>query len=144
MLTLAKEVAVLRRFVVCAGCGVRMSDRTDFDYDHEIPLALGGRDDADNLRPYCRATCHPSKTTRDIAAIAKAKRLAGETGAAPTRRTIPKRRDHAWPTRSLASRPMQAGMMPTRPMRERVSLNREDRAADARESQERTSEPDHG
>lgn len=106
-LTLAREVEVLRRFVVCAGCGARMRDRAEYDYDHEIALALGGRDEPDNLRPYCRAACHPEKTARDVRAVAKAKRLAGETCVGPSPRPLPQRRDHVWPSRPLPSRPMR-------------------------------------
>ena len=106
-LTLAREVQVLRRFVVCAGCGTRLQDRAAYDYDHEIALALGGRDEADNLRPYCRAVCHPEKTARDVRAIAKAKRLAGESGLKPSARPLPTRRDHVWPSRALPSRPLR-------------------------------------
>lgn len=106
-LTLTREVEVLRRYVVCAGCGTRMGSRSDYDYDHEIPLALGGRDEADNLRPYCRAVCHPTKTARDIRNIAKVKRLAGETGTAAPRRPFPQRRRHAWPSHALPSRSLR-------------------------------------
>lgn len=107
-LTLSLEVAVLRRFVVCAGCGARLVGREGYDYDHAVPLALGGRNDVDNLRPYCRAVCHPEKTRRDQRAIAKAKRLAGESCAGPSQRPVSKRRDHVWPKRSFpTSRPIR-------------------------------------
>ena len=53
-----------------------------FEFDHMTPLALGGRDDATNIEPLCKA-CHAKKTngtkatcaSGDIHKIAKAKRL---------------------------------------------------------------------
>jgi 5-methylcytosine-specific restriction endonuclease McrA len=44
------------------------------EIDHIIPIALGGKDRDDNLEPLCRAD-HAIKTKRDVAMIAKAKRL---------------------------------------------------------------------
>ena len=87
-LTLSREVEILRRFVFCAGCRRLMSSRAEYQYDHEIALALGGKDRTDNMRPYCVAECHPTKTKRDQSIIAKVKRLAGETCAGPTRHPI--------------------------------------------------------
>lgn len=50
------------------------------EVDHRIPLALGGSDDDDNLITICRIH-HLAKTALgDVPAIAKAKRLSGETG----------------------------------------------------------------
>jgi 5-methylcytosine-specific restriction endonuclease McrA len=65
---------------VCAfrGCGVT----SGLELDHIIPLALGGPDDDANLRPFC-SEHHKAKTARDLGAIAKAKRLAGETCTGP-------------------------------------------------------------
>lgn len=49
-------------------------------YDHVVALALGGPDTDDNLQLLCTVPCHARKTAADLTAIAKAKRLAGETG----------------------------------------------------------------
>lgn len=107
-LTLARELEILRRFAVCAGCGTRMGSRADYDYDHEIPLALGGADEPGNLRPYCRAICHPLKTAQDIRAIARAKRLAGETCTGPSKRPLPQRQNHRWPSRPWPKRRLRS------------------------------------
>jgi len=54
------------------------------EYDHEIPLALGGEDSIDNLRAI-HPECHKDKTRLDSWSIAKAKRQGGEKGQ-PARR----------------------------------------------------------
>lgn len=46
----------------------------EVDYDHRIPLALGGADDETNLAPIHRRPCHKEKTVLDVRMIAKAKR----------------------------------------------------------------------
>lgn len=43
-------------------------------WDHRIPLASGGTNDAQNMQPLSKAE-HKAKTRRDIANIARAKRL---------------------------------------------------------------------
>ena len=44
-------------------------------WDHRVPLALGGTNDPANFEPNHASVCAAEKTRRDIAAIAKAKRL---------------------------------------------------------------------
>ena len=57
----------------CEVCKAKLS--TGFiEYDHIIPLAMGGNSDADNISCVC-STCHRLKTsTQDIPAIAKSNR----------------------------------------------------------------------
>lgn len=105
-LTLAREVAILRRFARCGGCGKPLSSRSEYVYDHEIPLEICGRDEPDDMRPLCH-DCDKPKTAADQGVIARAKRLAGETCTGPTRRPIPQRPDGGWPppgSRKLQSR----------------------------------------
>lgn len=45
----------------------------DVEYDHVIPLGLGGSNASDNWAALCPA-CHRSKTRQDLRLIAKAKR----------------------------------------------------------------------
>lgn len=45
----------------------------DVDFDHHIPLEIGGDDTEANLRPLCRP-CHRLKTNGDLTDIARAKR----------------------------------------------------------------------
>ncbi|WP_126975607.1 HNH endonuclease [Frigidibacter oleivorans] len=61
---------------VCHICGDRINPvRERWEVEHVIPLALGGSDDVENMRPAHRA-CHAGKTRRDVGVIAKAKRVA--------------------------------------------------------------------
>jgi hypothetical protein len=60
-----------------------------FEVDHIRALSLGGTNDLDNLEALC-SDCHKIKTRADKRALAKAKRLAGETKTAK-RKTIPSR-----------------------------------------------------
>ncbi|WP_460452234.1 HNH endonuclease [Alsobacter sp. SYSU BS001988] len=64
----------LRRLGHCARCGGRIRPGQRWDLDHVVPLALGGRDEPDNLQVVC-APCHRQKTRRDVSAVAKAKRI---------------------------------------------------------------------
>lgn len=54
----------------CAGCD---TDLEQVEYDHVIPLGLGGSNAPDNWAALCPG-CHRSKTRKDLRQIAKAKR----------------------------------------------------------------------
>jgi hypothetical protein len=49
----------------CAIC-TRDLRSTDWDLDHLIPLAIGGRHAESNLRPLCADPCHSNKTVLDV------------------------------------------------------------------------------
>lgn len=68
-----------------------------FDLDHHIPLALGGEDIEENMRPLCRP-CHKLKTRGDLGALARVRRLAAKhAGAkAPSRTPLPGGRRSGW------------------------------------------------
>jgi hypothetical protein len=84
------------------GCGEKLDATKERVIDeHVIPLELTGTNDLSNRALY-RKPCAAKKTTADAAAIAKAKRRAGETGQGP-RREIPTR-VRAWPPKG--SRPL--------------------------------------
>jgi 5-methylcytosine-specific restriction endonuclease McrA len=88
---------VLERFGgICQMCK-RSTDERGFDLDHHIPLAIGGEDVEDNLRPLC-VPCHRLKTRGDVGDIAKAKRRhAAHIGArAPSRHPMPGGRASPW------------------------------------------------
>lgn len=58
----------------CAcGCEQEISAATGIDWDHVIPLELGGEDEIENMQPLT-VRCHKAKTARDHGDIAKAKR----------------------------------------------------------------------
>lgn len=112
------ELAVRQGGKCGCKCGGKLDAmREGVTDEHVIALALGGSNDLDN-RELWRKPCSDAKTAgKDLPAIAKAKRLAGETGKAkrltdetctgPTRQ-IPTR-VRAWPpkgSRKLSSRPL--------------------------------------
>ena len=69
----ASKAALLeRQGGVCAACG---EPGESWEYDHVIPLALGGEDSVANLEAVHTA-CHRQKTSLDVKRISKAKRLA--------------------------------------------------------------------
>jgi len=72
-----KEAIIARQEDTCPMCGKILVGVIHFD--HEIALAIGGADDASNLRAV-HADCHSIKTKDDIKRAAKTKRQAGITG----------------------------------------------------------------
>jgi hypothetical protein len=81
----------------CQRCRWALTPGTRWEVDHVIPLALGGRDQADNMQILC-APCHGGKTHRiDVPAIAKTARIrARHLGARTSRRPIPGGRHSRW------------------------------------------------
>jgi len=84
------RMAILNRFDrQCQLCRQSIIAAKGFDLDHHIPLAMGGEDREENLRPLC-LPCHRLKTRGDVAAIAKAKRReARHWGVKRTSRPLP-------------------------------------------------------
>ena len=58
----------------CVDCGYKVGGPAGLEWDHLIPLAMGGADEIDNLEPRCRP-CHRAKSAADAKHIAKAKRM---------------------------------------------------------------------
>lgn len=59
---------------LCHLCGGAIGFKP-WEVEHVLPLALGGSNDADNLRP-AHVGCHAEKTAKaDVPAIARAERL---------------------------------------------------------------------
>jgi 5-methylcytosine-specific restriction endonuclease McrA len=73
----------------CAICREKITG--PFEVEHRVPLALGGTNDPSNLEAVHPTPCHALKTLADVKAIAKARRLAGETCAGPTKRPLKSR-----------------------------------------------------
>lgn len=90
------------------GCGIKLDAvREGVVDEHVVPLELTGTNDLRNRALY-RKPCAVEKTKADHGAIAKAKRLAGETCQGP-KRAIPthvnawgQKRKTEWPKRSFA------------------------------------------
>lgn len=61
--------AALAAQTECQACG----GPGPFDYDHHVPVGLGGGNEIDNMRTLCRP-CHLAKTRQDIRMIRKADR----------------------------------------------------------------------
>lgn len=58
----------------CQECGAGPLGPGNVEFDHDIPVALGGESSLDNCVVRCK-TCHDTKTrTKDVPRIAKAKR----------------------------------------------------------------------
>lgn len=57
----------------CAMCGCKIDAATGLEFDHRIPLGLGGEDALENLEPLCIRD-HRLKTKGDVTRIAKATR----------------------------------------------------------------------
>lgn len=58
----------------CAICRMKVGGSAGLEWDHRVPLEMGGADELDNLEPLCRL-CHRWKTKNDAAHIAKARRM---------------------------------------------------------------------
>lgn len=57
----------------CRMCQCDIDGASGLEWDHRIPLAIGGDDALDNLEPLC-IRCHRTKTKGDQATIAKTRR----------------------------------------------------------------------
>lgn len=88
-LTKKAKLALMVEHLVCWVCGERLGPYEDVEFDHTIPVALGGKNDGNVIPIHTR--CHDGKFSGDVKAIAKAKRLAGETGSNRKKRPIPSR-----------------------------------------------------
>ena len=68
-------LGILRRQKLCCacGCGVKLTTKEGYQFDHTTALALGGADSPDNLRAV-RVPCHKKISASDIWAIRKADR----------------------------------------------------------------------
>ncbi len=82
-------------------------------YDHHIPLAIGGSDDDDNIRPLHAAPCDKIKTALDKKTIAKVLRLRARLeGQRRKRQAIVSRgfekpaMKRKWPSRSFERKPL--------------------------------------
>lgn len=68
-------LGILRRqTLICAcGCGVKLTRKEGYQFDHYTAVALGGADTLENLRAL-RTPCHKRKSVVDIRMIRKADR----------------------------------------------------------------------
>ena len=67
-----KVAAFQRSKGYCENCKCRL---VSAEYDHRVPLMMGGESTLENCQVYCK-TCHAAKTHKeDVPRIAKAKRI---------------------------------------------------------------------
>ena len=60
--------------LICAcGCGVKMTTKEGYQFDHPVAIALFGPDTAEDIRAL-RTPCHKEKSALDIRMIRKADR----------------------------------------------------------------------
>jgi 5-methylcytosine-specific restriction enzyme A len=98
-----KEEMLARFNGNCGICGEPLSGR--IDWDHILPLALGGLDEPSNIQPVHADGCHKTKTADDVKRIRKADRMGGKRGSQYARR---KRNGPQLKSNSkLATRPFQ-------------------------------------
>ncbi len=67
------EIIERQRMICACGCGEELTVGL-IDYDHEIALELGGKDEPSNLRALIRRH-HKAKTKADMVKIAKVRRI---------------------------------------------------------------------
>lgn len=65
---------------LCYLCGLKIGLGEAYDIEHVIPWALSFDDSDENLKLAHKEGCHKDKSRKDVKAIAKAKRMAGEHG----------------------------------------------------------------
>lgn len=81
-ITTLDRLKIIVRQARCPRCGEKLGDLAGLQWDHVVPLALGGADEVENLQAL-HTDCHAEKTRgrgatthgSDIHAIAKVRRL---------------------------------------------------------------------
>lgn len=72
-MTTKKKLEVMVKWGHCYLCLAKLSSLEDTQFDHVIPLELGGTDDVENIQP-AHTECHRDKTRNDARDIAKMRR----------------------------------------------------------------------
>lgn len=94
---------------ICGLCAAPVALRA-CEVEHRVPIAMGGADEDGNLE-VVHPRCHKLKTAADMKALAKARRLSGETGATRHKRPIASRGletpkvKRTWPSRPFRRKP---------------------------------------
>lgn len=89
-LSAKEKLDVLKSHPHCPICRSEVSV-SDAEWDHWIPLELGGSNEVDNFRGL-HPPCHKEKTRQDVKAIAKARRLRKKRlGLTKPKKAIPSR-----------------------------------------------------
>jgi 5-methylcytosine-specific restriction endonuclease McrA len=72
-MTTKRRLEVMVKWGHCYLCLAKLTSLEDTQFDHVIPLELGGTDDVENIQP-AHAECHRDKTRGDARDIAKMRR----------------------------------------------------------------------
>lgn len=81
-----KAEALERSGGCCCSCRIPLTPATGIEFDHRIPDAVNGENSVGNCEPLC-GNCHGAKTSGDVKAIAKTKRIRDKhSGAMKTKR----------------------------------------------------------
>jgi len=73
-MTTKRKLEVMIALGTCYLCGGKLGKVNEVEFDHIVPLDLGGEDTPGNILP-AHAECHKQKTRNDIRMIAKSRRL---------------------------------------------------------------------
>jgi 5-methylcytosine-specific restriction endonuclease McrA len=96
-LSVRAKLAILLAHPYCEICKKKLDGLDGLEFDHILPIALGGEDTPENLRGVHK-NCHLAKTADDMERIAKANRLKGR------RLDKPQRKKRKIPSRPFPSR----------------------------------------
>lgn len=93
---------IIKQDGLCPKCSERLGPLTHVDFDHIIPLALGGTQDLSNWQALHKE-CHKQKTKQDVSRISRAKRLAKKRlGEVKVKKKIPSKKLESksrWPSK---------------------------------------------
>lgn len=90
-LTRKKKAEILAADPICPICEQEIACLSDAEFDHTIPLELGGKHELSNIRAL-HVNCHRIKTDADAKSIAKARRIRKRrTGQSKPKRKIKSR-----------------------------------------------------
>ena len=112
-MTTKRKLEVMVSWGHCYLCLQKLTSLNDTEFDHVIPLELGGSDEPDNIRP-AHAECHRKKTKGDARDIAK------------MRRRVKREEDHhrAIESRGTGEKRKRTSRIPSRPMRPRPKIEK--------------------
>lgn len=105
-MTTKRKLEVMVKWGHCYLCLQKLASLETTEFDHVIPLELGGTDDPENIKP-AHAECHRSKTRDDARDIAKMRR----------RIKREERHQHAVAERAVGQKRKRTSRIPSRPFR---------------------------
>lgn len=80
-------------YLECGICHGPIGAEDEIQFDHIHGHAMGGPHEYQNLRPVHYDPCHKAKSKRDVAALAKVKRITGVTKGRPKTKWLKRKMD---------------------------------------------------